>query len=137
MAVLQQYKCPCCDGAIEFDSQLQKMKCPFCDSEFVMETLKQYDAELNAQPQENMNWDTAAGAEWQPGEEEGLRVYTCNTCGGEIVADETTRTSIPGVYAVGDVRTKTVRQIVTAAADGAAFYPYRRLCRLFLFGSDR
>ena len=93
MAVLQQYKCPCCDGAIEFESQLQKMKCPFCDSEFEMETLKQYDAELNAQPQENMNWDTAAGAEWQPGEEEGLRVYTCNTCGGEIVADETTGAS--------------------------------------------
>jgi DNA-directed RNA polymerase subunit RPC12/RpoP len=93
LAVLQQYKCPCCDGAIEFDSQLQKMKCPFCDSEFEMETLKQYDAELNAQPQENMNWDTAAGAEWQPGEEEGLRVYTCNTCGGEIVADETTGAS--------------------------------------------
>jgi DNA-directed RNA polymerase subunit RPC12/RpoP len=58
-----------------------------------METLKQYDAELNAQPQENMNWDTAAGTEWQPGEEEGLRVYTCNTCGGEIVADETTGAS--------------------------------------------
>ena len=93
MAVLQQYKCPCCDGAIEFDSQLQKMKCPFCDSEFEMETLKQYDAALNAQPQENMNWDTAAGSEWQPGEEEGLRVYTCNTCGGEIVADETTGAS--------------------------------------------
>ena len=90
MAVLQQYKCPCCDGAIEFDPRLQKMKCPYCDSEFELETLKQYDAELNAQPQENMSWDTAAGGEWQPGEEEGLRVYTCNTCGGEIVADETT-----------------------------------------------
>ena len=38
---------------------------------------------------------------------------------GYIVADESTRTSIPGVYAVGDVRTKEVRQIVTAAADGA------------------
>ena len=38
---------------------------------------------------------------------------------GYIVADETTRTNIPGVYAVGDVRTKVVRQIVTAAADGA------------------
>lgn len=39
--------------------------------------------------------------------------------GGYIVADESTATNIPGVYAVGDVRTKRVRQVVTAAADGA------------------
>lgn len=39
--------------------------------------------------------------------------------GGYIVADETTRTTIPGVFAVGDVRTKAVRQVITAAADGA------------------
>ena len=38
---------------------------------------------------------------------------------GYIVADETTKTNIDGVFAVGDVRTKAVRQIVTAAADGA------------------
>lgn len=38
---------------------------------------------------------------------------------GYVAADETTRTSIPGVYAVGDVRTKPLRQIVTAVADGA------------------
>lgn len=42
------------------------------------------------------------------------------TEGGYIVADESTRTSIPGVFAVGDVREKPVRQIVTAVADGAA-----------------
>ena len=39
--------------------------------------------------------------------------------GGYIVADESTQTSIPGVYAVGDVRTKALRQIITAASDGA------------------
>lgn len=39
--------------------------------------------------------------------------------GGYIIADETTRTSIPGVYAVGDVRAKPLRQVVTAVADGA------------------
>ena len=38
---------------------------------------------------------------------------------GYIVADESTKTNISGVYAVGDVRTKKLRQIVTAVSDGA------------------
>ena len=43
---------------------------------------------------------------------------------GYIIADESTRTSLPGVYAVGDVRTKVVRQVVTAASDGAVAAHY-------------
>ena len=39
--------------------------------------------------------------------------------GGYIIADETCETSIPGIYAAGDVRTKQLRQVITAAADGA------------------
>lgn len=39
--------------------------------------------------------------------------------GGFIPADETTQTSMPGFYAVGDVRSKPLRQIVTAVSDGA------------------
>ena len=38
---------------------------------------------------------------------------------GYIIADETTKTNIDGVFAAGDVRTKIVRQIVTAVSDGA------------------
>lgn len=38
---------------------------------------------------------------------------------GYIIADESTVTNIPGVFAIGDVRTKQVRQVVTAVADGA------------------
>ena len=38
---------------------------------------------------------------------------------GYIIADETTKTAIPGVFAAGDVRTKALRQVVTAASDGA------------------
>ena len=44
--------------------------------------------------------------------------------GGYLVADETTRTNIAGVFAVGDVRVKEVRQIVTATADGATAAHY-------------
>ena len=43
---------------------------------------------------------------------------------GYIMADESTRASMPGVFAVGDVRTKALRQIVTAVADGAAAAHY-------------
>lgn len=43
---------------------------------------------------------------------------------GYVKADESTKTNIPGVFAVGDVRTKVLRQVVTAIADGAmaAYY---------------
>ena len=44
--------------------------------------------------------------------------------GGYIIADESTRTNIRGVYAVGDVRTKALRQVVTACADGAVAVHY-------------
>lgn len=43
---------------------------------------------------------------------------------GYIQADESTRTNLPGVFAVGDVRTKPLRQIVTAVADGAVAVHY-------------
>lgn len=39
---------------------------------------------------------------------------------GYIIAGEDTRTNIRGVFAVGDIRTKRLRQVVTAVADGAA-----------------
>lgn len=44
--------------------------------------------------------------------------------GGYIVADESTRTNIAGVYAAGDVRTKPLRQVVTAVGDGAVAVHY-------------
>jgi len=38
---------------------------------------------------------------------------------GDIITDEDMRTNIPGVYAAGDIRVKLLRQVITAAADGA------------------
>jgi len=90
MPVIQEFKCPCCDGAIEFDSTLQKMKCPYCGTEFDTETIEAYNNELNNKGSDNMSWDTSAGSEWEQNETDTLRSYICNSCGGEIVGDATT-----------------------------------------------
>ena len=66
------------------------MTCPYCDTEFEMETLEAYDRELKEESSDDMTWATAAGGEWTAGEKEGLRVYVCQSCAGEIVTDETT-----------------------------------------------
>lgn len=90
MADLQNYKCPACGGAIAFDSNIQKMKCPFCDNEFEMETLKAFDEDLKNEAPDDMNWNTTAGEDWAEEEADGMSVYVCQSCGGEIVVDDTT-----------------------------------------------
>ena len=117
MAELMEYKCPACGGALEFDPTIQKMKCPYCDSVFAMEELAGKDEQLNTAegtvqtgpdgepmnpedaaplPEDQLNWNTDAGSAWDSGETAGMKVYVCNSCGGEIVGDETTAaTSCP------------------------------------------
>ena len=80
MGNIQEYKCPCCGGAIHFDSTIQKMKCPYCDTEFEMEALQGYDEALNQEQSDEMVWDTSAGEEWGKGETDGLRTYQCQSC---------------------------------------------------------
>lgn len=88
MQTLQEYKCPCCGGAITFDSSLQKMKCPYCDTEFEMETLAGFDEQLRSEQTDQMQWDTDSGEQWQ--ETENVCSYVCRSCGGEIVGEATT-----------------------------------------------
>lgn len=90
MAVLQEYKCPACGGALEFDSKLQKAKCPYCDSEYTMEELKSIDAGLDKESASDDEQQTQVRNEWTENEESGLRSYVCQSCGGEIVGDATT-----------------------------------------------
>ena len=85
---LMDYKCPNCGGAINFDTSLQKMKCPFCDTEFEMETLKGYDDILKGDAEGEIKWSEPEG-KWSDGEQDGLNVYVCRSCGGEIVGDDT------------------------------------------------
>ena len=90
MAELLQYKCPCCGGKIEFDSTAQKMKCPYCDTEFDLETLRGYDDILAEQKPDDLSAVDDHESEWSDDEKNNLKVYLCKSCGGEIVADDTT-----------------------------------------------
>ena len=96
MPNLQDYKCPCCGGAINFDSTVQKMKCPYCDSEFEIEALKALDAQLRNEGQDNMSWEPVSAGQWGAEEAGSLRSYVCKSCGGEIIGNaQTGATSCP------------------------------------------
>ena len=80
MSDLQEYKCPACGGSLEFNADSQRMKCPFCDSEFDMEALKSKDEALDKASETSLEWGQSAGQQWDDGEIEGLKVYSCKSC---------------------------------------------------------
>ena len=93
MSTVLEHKCPCCGGAVEFDSGTQKIKCPYCDTEFDPVAFDQ--AENAEKASDSINWQSE-GTEWKDGESDSMSVYVCNSCGGEIVCDNTTSaTSCP------------------------------------------
>lgn len=94
MPEIKQYKCPSCGGALEFDSKLQKLKCPFCDSEFEIETLNEVlDAKSKVEVEDSMSgWQAATESSWSSSD--GVSSYICNSCGGEILADENTGATV-------------------------------------------
>ncbi|MBR5969159.1 MAG: hypothetical protein IK016_02300 [Lachnospiraceae bacterium] len=100
MADVIEYKCQSCGGRLEFDPTLQKMKCPFCESVFEMSDLQSLDDTMQgtAQPLPGEEEGFQQGAEamelsgngWSSGEDANMRVYGCQSCGAEIIADATT-----------------------------------------------
>ena len=79
MSDLLEYKCPCCGGAIEFNSTLQKMKCPYCDTEFDMETVKEFNEAAANQQSDELNWESASDNSWKEDEASGMSVYICQS----------------------------------------------------------
>lgn len=97
MADIMEYKCPACGGAMEFNSKTQKMKCPYCDTEMEVEEFqKMQDEETTASGGAEEEWQVASDGQWKEDETDGMRIYACESCGGEIVAEESTgATSCP------------------------------------------
>lgn len=85
MADILEYKCPSCGGAMEFDSKTQKMKCPYCDTELDVGQFQEHGTGEKEKKNE--------GQTWEEEETSGMKVYVCQSCGGEIIADENTGAS--------------------------------------------
>ena len=95
MADVLQYKCPSCGGRLEFDAATQKMKCPFCESVYEMSDVQQPDdtptiGAEEAPFQQGAEEMELEGGDWGTGENANMRVYGCQSCGAEIIADATT-----------------------------------------------
>jgi DNA-directed RNA polymerase subunit RPC12/RpoP len=84
------FKCPCCGGTLNFDNKSQNIVCPYCDSQFSASDLQQYNDELATDGQEDTAWDESMVEAYTSEEMKGMKIYTCNSCGGEVICEETT-----------------------------------------------
>ncbi len=101
MANLNEYKCPLCTGALEFNSRTQKLFCPYCDSSFDPDSFSNSDSVLEESgpdssqvaeetvDQDNSGFKKDVNNTWADGETDGLYSYVCKSCGGEILGDST------------------------------------------------
>ena len=91
MADTMEYKCPSCGGSMEFDSKTQKLKCPFCATEVGIDEWEDVQEEQAGMRQGDTCWEAMGGdSSWTREETANMAVYSCQSCGGEIVAEKTT-----------------------------------------------
>lgn len=96
MTELIEYDCPNCGAKLKFDPSKQKMTCPYCDSEIDVASLQSLDELLKREKQVTEQSDDWTGAAQTFSEDDQMVMYTCSSCGGEIITDRTTgATSCP------------------------------------------
>ena len=86
----KELECPCCGGTLHYDTQSKDIVCPFCDSHFSLDDLKAYTDDLATDKEEDTSWDESRVQAYTEKEMEGMKIYSCESCGGEIIVDETT-----------------------------------------------
>lgn len=79
------YKCPSCGGPLKFDSQTQRLKCDSCGNDYDPVALEQL-GQGGEQKEDSFSFDGYDGVEMDG----GVKLYTCPSCGGEIIGDENT-----------------------------------------------
>ncbi|MDY3845898.1 MAG: hypothetical protein SOZ62_03185 [Eubacteriales bacterium] len=85
------YKCPNCSAALKYDAKSEKMLCEYCNSSFDVESLKEYEEVLKKEKEAK----EPEFEQYTPSEIDGEKsLYTCKSCGAQLISDDTTAATI-------------------------------------------
>lgn len=85
-----EYKCPCCGAGLVFDQRQQKLYCASCGNTFDIETAQQFNEAMAQAEGPEFSWEEPENTEWSEEEADGMQMFICPSCGGELIADENT-----------------------------------------------
>lgn len=90
---VMEYKCPCCNAGLQFAGGTQQLSCDYCGTSFDIEAVKAFNEAAATQNSDDFQWETEEKQEWSEEENAFMHSYTCPSCGGEILLDDTTAAS--------------------------------------------
>jgi len=100
---INNYQCPACTGPLHYEGSSGKLECEYCGSAYEVAEIEKMYAEAEKKAKEAYaqaqasgdGWDDSGFSSW--GEDaNGLKTYSCPSCGAELICDETTAaTSCP------------------------------------------
>ena len=90
MDTVLEFKCPCCNAPLAFGSDCQQMKCDYCDNTFDLETLRACQESDQPDTPPQVQWEEDNTRQWEAAEQEAIRTFLCEACGGELITDEHT-----------------------------------------------
>lgn len=85
-----EYKCPSCGAGLVFGQDQQKMTCNYCDNELEIEAVKAYNLSLSQTDSNELFWMEREHVKWSDAEESIVRTFTCQSCGGVLITDDST-----------------------------------------------
>jgi predicted RNA-binding Zn-ribbon protein involved in translation (DUF1610 family) len=130
------YKCPCCDAPLVFGANQHHMRCDHCGNSFPMEGVKAYNDPLVDQSIDQPTRDNKENHQWSDEDSNTVRTFTCPSCGGELMTDDTTAATFcpycdnPTIIASrlsGGIRPDYVLPFSTKKED--AQVAFRKLCK--------
>lgn len=83
------YQCPACTGPLEFSADTGKLACEYCGSAFEVAEIEAKHAQKQTKAEDAWHAQKVGGT-WSKKEADGLRAYSCPSCGAEIICDATT-----------------------------------------------